>query len=234
MHSSAELTDCHGHAIMMDPDCKIGGCPAEKLRRLLNEGLLRCMLNLDPPEQAEGATSSMAQSDEQRSAQRLFVRAAATDDQQAEACLAGAERLLILRKSARPASLRHVAEGVICFDTLRSKLTSAATLLQAAQSAQLWKKVCLRTLCQHLPAAARSLASREVNKTSKYQQACLILMWCQHFKAQCTIQARIGLQAVQLSLQTSIPATSCHSLATSLVQIRRSLWEEIVLLQPFL
>ncbi len=36
----------------------------------------------------------MTQTEEQKSAQRLFVRAAATNDQQAEACLAGRHRLI--------------------------------------------------------------------------------------------------------------------------------------------
>lgn len=53
----------------------------------------------------------MDQSDEQRSAQRLFVRAAAADDQQAEACLAGSTVSTAMEEGVAAYTLPTFASG---------------------------------------------------------------------------------------------------------------------------
>jgi len=116
----------------------------------------------------------MTQIEEQKSAQRLFVRAAATNDQQAEACLAGRHTWTDLPKATRSISF---VPGTACKAHRHGVLHvfghECHIALQAALSAQTWRTTYPLTLCPLQAADALSSVDKAVSRALR--EVCIML-----------------------------------------------------------
>lgn len=113
----------------------------------------------------------MAQADDQKQAQRLFVRAAATDDQQAEACLAGVQVYIDLVDRCAPPM--QVVRCQHRSETIQSSGCDIDLWLQAVPLAQTWRTTYLLIVYRPRAAVAPLLVDKVVNKA--LQEVCLTI-----------------------------------------------------------